>query len=276
MAKRGLRKGSLSGSGAAAALAVGLLGFATHFSFGFTLILFYFTSSQLTKYKGVEKSKLEDGYKLGGQRHAGQVLACSVFATIAGMGHLAISLGLLKGDVYGSAAERALAAAVLGHYACCAGDTWASELGVLGGTPRLITTLLLRACPPGTNGGMSLLGTAASAAGGLAMGIGFAAADQLGTATGFGPPSQLSAMECVVLGLSMGFLGSIVDSLLGATLQATYYDTDRKCIVPPEKGSQKGVVHVCGMDLLSNEAVNLWSVLLTTIFSGAAYAAYDA
>mmetsp|Transcript_40646 Transcript_40646/g.127161 ORF Transcript_40646/g.127161 Transcript_40646/m.127161 type:complete len:84 (-) Transcript_40646:2603-2854(-) len=51
MAKRGLRKGSLSGSGAAAALAVGLLGFATHFSFGFTLILFYFTSSQLTKYK---------------------------------------------------------------------------------------------------------------------------------------------------------------------------------------------------------------------------------
>ena len=55
------------------------------------------------------------------------------------------------------------------HFACCMGDTLASELGILSSTPPILLTTF-RTVPPGTNGALSLLGTAASVGGGMAMG----------------------------------------------------------------------------------------------------------
>ena len=69
--------------------------------------------------------------------------------------------------------------AVLGSLGCCAGDTWASELGTVISIsvgaktgPRLITQPW-RHVPKGTNGGVSLVGLIASFAGGIAVGVAF-------------------------------------------------------------------------------------------------------
>lgn len=56
------------------------------------------------------------------------------------------------------------------HFACCLGDTLASELGILSRSPPILITTL-KPVPPGTNGGMSVVGTLASLGGGLFMGV---------------------------------------------------------------------------------------------------------
>ena len=114
----------------------------------------------------------------------------------------------------------ALAAAlVLGHRlpgTCCAvvvtaalaeatADTLASELGeVLGGSPFLITTL--RRVAPGTDGAISLAGTAAGTSGAVA--VVMVAASTLGLTLG----DALAAGVGAVAGL-------FIDSLLGATAE---------------------------------------------------------
>lgn len=138
--------------------------------------------------------------------------------------------------------------------------------------PRLITTFCLKTVPPGTNGGLSLVGTAASIAGGAVIGLGFVIMGYFSVAEP--SASLLYQSNMVILGAVSGFVGSMIDSLLGATLQATYFDLEKKCITSRHKKAKNSridrgdVVHVCGIDLLTNEQVNMISVLVTTILSG--------
>lgn len=58
----------------------------------------------------------------------------------------------------------------LSHFSTCLADTLASELGILS-TSRPLHILTWQAVPKGTNGGVSYLGLAVSALGGLIMGL---------------------------------------------------------------------------------------------------------
>lgn len=86
-----------------------------------------------------------------------------------------------------------------------AADTISSELGqVLGGTPRMITTL--RRVPPGTDGGVSIAGTLAGI---LAAGV----------VAGAGTVALQGGLPMLALSWGGGVLGLFLDSLLGATLE---------------------------------------------------------
>lgn len=167
LAYRGFKRRSLSLSGSIAAFIVGLFSFGTSYCHGTILIVFYLTSTRVTKIREDIKAKLEVDYRVGGQRNYIQVFANSVLASLIAILHFS----LIKSQQYslcpysqdfsdGKYVNSLLWLTYIAHYACANGDTWASELGVLARRrPRLISSLFLRTVPPGTNGGMSIEGT---------------------------------------------------------------------------------------------------------------------
>lgn len=147
--------------------------------------------------------------------------------------------------------------------ACCCGDTWASEVGsVIGGTPRLITTW--KQVPKGTNGGVTLIGTLCSIAGGLVIGIAYWITETVfiylnGDSGTISPWSQY---PYAIIGAASGLFGSLVDSILGATLQYSGYSEKLNKVVnvPGE-----GVKHISGLNILDNHSVNFLSSLITAL-----------
>ncbi len=83
--------------------------------------------------------------------------------------------------------------------------------------------------------------------------------------------AQYSSQFCLILfAFVAGVLGSLIDSLLGATLQASFFSKANNCIVRTKKECKKieepgDVVLICGADVLSNEAVNVISIIITCI-----------
>lgn len=157
--------------------------------------------------------------------------------------------------------------------------------------PRLITDMQRRV-PAGVNGGVTSLGMAASAAGGLCMGAAVAAFGWLTgeTQTLRQPVRQVLQRQALIpgaplaalpggvqetlfwLGLSLlcGLAGSVVDSLLGATFQFSGRDPKTgKVVASPGPGVQ----HISGRPWLSNDAVNATSASLMSL-AAAAFGAY--
>ncbi|GHJ86209.1 hypothetical protein NliqN6_2611 [Naganishia liquefaciens] len=291
LAGHGLRKGSLSLSGATAALAVGYGHLANDDpTFGITMIVFYALGTAATKYKANIKASFEDGHDdssaSAGKRTAYQVLCNSTPSLIASILYkFALTteasnrvrdacyslLGSGKYGVDDGRIARTLIFATLGHFASCLGDTLASELGILSPSkPILVTTL--KPCPPGTNGGISLAGTGMSIVGGGIIGLTVGALQ-----TQFGFISDISLLRFTMMGALAGFGGSMIDSLLGATLQQTQYDTEKgKILLDSASEEQKKVVQVdksnteivSGINLLSNNQVNFVSSAAVAVLFG--------
>lgn len=100
--------------------------------------------------------------------------------------------------------------AAAGSVAAATADTWATELGRWSPVPpRLVTTWA--PVPPGTSGGITLLGTLASLGGASLIGL---AAGALGPA---GHPVRVGAAVALA-----GASGAVLDSVLGATAERVY------------------------------------------------------
>lgn len=234
----GFRRGALDASGLAGAIATGTVIFGLGgWEWGMLLIAFFVSSSALSFYHAREKEGLAEKFAKGHRRDLGQALANAGVATLA-----ALLSQIRPGQLW--------FAACVGAMAAVNADTWATELGVLSPSPpRLITTG--RPVEPGTSGGVTWLGTAASLAGAALIGaLGGGAALLLQRGWG----DAVALMAAAVAG---GMAGSLLDSLLGATVQAIYWcDT---C----EKETERRI-HRCGTETrrmrgwpwLGNDMVN--------------------
>lgn len=227
------RRRSLSRSGIAGAVITGTLifGFGGLMG-GLMLIAFFVSSSLLSHYKENRKAGAAEKFDKTGQRDLGQALAnggaAAAFAVVSGLALLAGQPGLA------AACQCALVCALASANA----DTWATEIGVLSRqAPRLITHPG-RVVEPGTSGGITSLGTTAALAGAAFIGLSqwvlnlavqpAAGAGWLASSVVWynqaDPAPGLAVMTAAAIG---GLAGSLFDSLLGATVQAIYFDALR-------------------------------------------------
>ncbi len=212
---------------------------------GLALVAFFVSSSILSHYKEQIKSqRAGEKFAKGGQRDLAQTLANGGVATL-----LALMYGLLD-------EPPVMLAAFAGVLATVTADTWATELGVLSShRPRLITSG--RPVEPGTSGGITLIGTLASAAGGLLIGVVLLIAVVGGNllfAHSVAPPWWL-----LPVGVFGGLAGSLCDSLLGATVQATYRYPDGRETERTADRDGTPTTFVRGWRWLNNDLVNLLS-----------------
>eukprot|EP00474_Spongospora_subterranea_P009161 CRZ09619.1 hypothetical protein [Spongospora subterranea] len=239
------RNRSLDTSGALAAVCVGTTLVAAGNQFALAMLVFFFTSSRITKLAPSRKKQIESDFKEGGQRTAVQVFCNSFPAVVAASLHLCF-YDLPTNPVKGGITSEALQLFVFGYFTCCAADTWSSEIGVLSTTKPFLVTTWARV-PAGTNGAVSLLGLFASAAGGIVQALTWYA-------------STTSNPVVILVGALIGVTGSLIDSLLGATLQFSGKKLDSNKVVnqPTAKA-----IHISGRNILTNDQVNLVSATLT-------------
>lgn len=255
----GLKKKSLDKSGAIAGVAVGFLLTISSMCFFTSLMSFFLLASKATKYKASMKKKLEDDFKEGGQRNWVQVICNGGIASQFAMLYMLDNgVGEMPVDFSKHYLSSYFSMAVLGALACSCGDTFSSELGAVfryNTDPRLITTF--RKVPKGTNGGVSLVGTISSLIGGLIVGVSYYLTLIFSLSDDYlqkCPPQW----PIIVLGILSGFLGSTIDSYIGATLQYSGYNRlTNKVVETPGKG----VDDICGWAILDNHSVNLLSSL---------------
>lgn len=232
----GYRRGALSASGVAGAAIVGTAVFAFGgLDWGLLLVLFFASSSALSRFRAHAKERLAEKFAKGARRDLGQALANGGLGAL-----LAMASSLWPSPLW--------FAAFVGAMAAVNADTWATEIGVLATQPpRLIT--MGRRVPPGTSGAISPLGTLAALAGAAFIG---ASAGLCAWAAG--APGIWAYLP---IGAASGLAGALADSLLGATVQGI-----RFCPACGKETERR--VHACGtptqplrgLPWLSNDWVN--------------------
>ncbi|HST04622.1 MAG TPA: DUF92 domain-containing protein [Chloroflexia bacterium] len=251
IAYAGYRARALTWDGAVAACLVG----ASVFGFGglaaAILLVLFFASSSVLSFVGkrnVRKQQAEETFDKGGKRDAAQVLA---------NGGVAAAALVLAGTI-GNPIAPLMFGAFVGALAEATADTWATEIGVLSKTPpRLVTTG--RRVQAGTSGGLTLLGTGAGVLGAATIGL-FAAGSLalFPSLWPFGGGVAQPGLSLILAALAGGAIGMLVDSLLGATLQASYFCP--QCSKPTESRLHRcgtPTTLVRGVQWLTNDVVNL-------------------
>ena len=234
-------RGSLSRSGVVGAVLIGTTIFGLGgWEWGILLVAFFISSSALSHFKESLKESLAEKFSKGHQRDLAQTLANGGAGAMCALANFFYP-------------HPAWWFAFVGAMATVNADTWATELGVLSrARPRLLFTN--QEVERGTSGGVTAFGSMAASWGAVFIGFlgglfyGSQAVDNafyqyLRNPVGDPDPGAVfrAALFSVLLwGGLAGFLGSLFDSLLGATAQAIYFCDHCK------KETERHPAHTCG------------------------------
>lgn len=211
------RAKSLSTSGAvAAAITGGLIFGLGGLPWAVLLMTFFITSSVLSRAFKTQKAGLAEKFSKGDRRDWGQVLANGTLGAV-----LAVSYFIPPHLEW-------LWLAFAGAMAAVNADTWSTELGVLSPImPRMITSW--KPVERGTSGGVTLAGSLAALGGALLIAVAALISNPI--------PAWPTVLGIIILG---GLAGALVDSVLGATVQAIYWCP--ACA----KETERYPTHTCG------------------------------
>ncbi len=185
-----LRTADLSGLFSGALIGIILIIFSDVRWF-FIMLAFFIIGSACTRYKFDLKEKLGVEQTHGGARGYKNVFANGIVSASAAV-------------LYGITGNAAFAAMFVGSVATAAADTVASEIGVTGGEPYLITSF--RRVKAGTNGGVTVTGEMTALVTSAIIGL---------IAYLLGVVSPTVAVVCMLA----GFIGTNLDSLVGAVIE---------------------------------------------------------
>ncbi|GKU81258.1 DUF92 domain-containing protein [Niallia sp. NCCP-28] len=231
----------LNSSGSIAAFFVGIC-IALGLGYKGLLLLgaFFLSSSLLSKYKKSQKIMMEEKVEKGSERDAFQVLANGGAASFASLVYLATneSLWIYLFAIFIAASNS---------------DTWASEIGTLS-KKQPLSIKNFRLAETGTSGAVSALGTAAAICGSFFIAV----------CTFF--LFSISVKEMIIIGI-FGFVGNLLDTLLGALLQAEYQCKVCEKMVEKKIHCGKKTVKRKGFTILNNDIVNILSGVFAALLA---------
>lgn len=224
-----MKRRYLTPRGTVVAVVVGSAVALAHTGLFLLMALFFTSSSALTRLRAEWKKAM--GLKDVSGRSLRQVFGVGMPIALYALLYMATG----RQEFLGAAAVSTAVATA---------DTWASEVGVAyGGAPRYIIAPWRRV-DPGVSGGVTPVGMLSSLAGAVFIGV---------SAQAFGVTSPFWLVA------ALGYLGELLDSVIGALIQVKYICGGKIYETPTPGCVKKGFV--------GNEAVNL----ITGLTTGALY-----
>ena len=232
----------LDGGGSASMFILGVLVFGTGgWKFSLPILTFYLTSSIISKLGKTKKKRLTDTFQKSSRRDLWQVLANGGVA-----GLMVILWNYFPHEI--------LYYMFVGAIAAANADTWATEIGIFSkSAPRHILTF--NRVPIGASGGVSPIGTTGALIGSAVV--------------AFVTLFFIRNLFIVLLITLAGFIGSIIDSIIGGTIQVQYRCPNCKkitektmhCISYP-------TVIVSGIAWIDNDIVNTFCTVAGALVTG--------
>jgi uncharacterized protein (TIGR00297 family) len=255
--------------GVTTAASLGVILFVIQPFFWLALLIFFFSSSVLSKIKAEEKSSVASDFAKGSTtRDTMQVVANSLVPLLFACGYLVFEILpiVIESNIIDQKPFSPFFTGVFVSYAVHNADTWATEIGLLSKrTPRLVTRLTQKV-NAGTSGGITIDGCIASILGSATLAIFYLIA-----ITVISPAMIFNYQTIIIFFLIVagGFIGSLVDSIEGATIQGIYYckhcEKETESNPHPRCGNETKLKR--GNKLINNDFVNASSSLVVASFS---------